>query len=149
MRLRLYIPASLAGAVLLPELGLAHEGATGIVKTRMDAMESMGKSLKEISRRLRANQNLAGIEGEASHIRETAAHITALFPPGGDTKPTDALPAIWRRWPEFQAKAAQLEAESARLAAVAATGDPKAIAAQFKAVGQSCAGCHHDFRAKQ
>lgn len=127
----------------------AHEGATGIVKERMDAMASMSHAMKAIGKSIEANRDLAAVQNEAGRVREVAAHIPQWFPPGSTAKPTDALPTIWQRWPDFRARAAQLEQESAKLAAVAASGDPKAIAAQFRVVGQTCTRCHTDYRQKQ
>jgi cytochrome c556 len=149
MRPTRILPAALVAALFgVISVVSAHEGATGIVKERMDAMTTMSNTMKTIGRFIEANRNLAGIQDEADRIRNIAAHIPQWFPPGS-TKPTDALPTIWQRWPDFQARAAQLEQESTKLATVAASGDPKAIAAQFRAVGQACSGCHQDFRAKQ
>jgi cytochrome c556 len=143
------LPQALAVALVVPSLTSAHEGATGIVKERMDAMTSMSKTMKTIGRFIEANRNLTGIQEEAGRIREIAAHIPQWFPPGSTTKPTDALPTIWQRWPDFQAKAMQLEQDSAKLAAMAASGDPKGTATQFRTVGQTCTGCHTDYRQKQ
>jgi cytochrome c556 len=130
---------------VLPRVS-AHEAATGIVKERT---ASMSHAMKATGKSIEANRNLASIQEEAGRIREVAARIPHWFPPGSDAKPTDALPAIWQRWSDFQAKAAQLERESAKLAAAAASGDPKSIAAQFRAAGETCSGCHADFRQKQ
>ena len=137
--------------VVLVELHFvwAHEGATGITKERMDSMESMSKAMKAIRRCVEGNRNIAAIQAEAERIRELAIRIPQWFPTGSDAKPTDALPAIWQRWTDFQAKAAQLEQESAKLAAVAASSDFKSISAQFRVVGQTCSACHTDYRQKQ
>ena len=127
----------------------AHEGATGITKQRMDAMESMARAIKAIRRSLEGNRDSAAIQNEAGRIREMAVRIPEGFPPGSDAKPTDALPAVWQRWTDFQARATQLEQESAKLVAVAASGDIKNIAVQFRVVGQTCSACHTDYRRKQ
>jgi cytochrome c556 len=127
----------------------AHEGATGITKQRMDAMESMARAMKAIRRSLEGNRDSAAIQNEADRIREMAVRIPQWFPPGSDAKPTDALPAVWQRWTDFQARATQLEQESIKLVAVAASGDIKNIATQFRAVGQACTACHADYRQKQ
>jgi cytochrome c556 len=127
----------------------AHEGATGITKERMDAMESMARAMKAIRRSLEGNRNSAAIQNEADRIRDMAVLIPQWFPSGSDAKPTDALPAIWQRWTDFQARATQLEQESAKLAAVAGSGDVKNIAVQFRVVGQTCSACHADYRQKQ
>jgi cytochrome c556 len=127
----------------------AHEGATGITRERMDAMESMARAMKAIRRSLEGNRDSAAIQNEANRIRETAVHIPQWFPPGSDAKPTDALPAIWQRWTDFQARATQLEQESTKLVAVSASGDIKNITAQLRVVGQTCSACHADYRQKQ
>ena len=127
----------------------AHEGATGITKERMDAMESIARAMKVIRRSLEGNRNNAAIQNEADRIREMAVRIPQWFPPGSDAKPTDALPTIWQRWTDFQARATQLEQESTKLVTVAASGDIKNIAVQFRVVGQTCSACHADYRQKQ
>jgi cytochrome c556 len=81
--------------------------------------------------------------------RSSNERIPLGFPPGSDTKPTDALPAVWQRWADFQARATQLEQESTKLVAVAASGDIKDTAVQFRVVGQTCSACHADYRQKQ
>jgi cytochrome c556 len=124
----------------------AHEGATGVAKDRMDLMQSMSREMKEISRRVNANRDLAAIGVSAARIRDTAPRLAALFPPGSGTGITDAKPEIWQRWDEFQGKALALQKESAALGAVASAGDPKAIGAQFTALIRACTGCHTDFR---
>ena len=59
---------------------------------------------------------------------------------------TDAKPDIWKDWDKFVAAAKALERESAKLAVVAKSGGKADIAAQVKAVGKSCGGCHKPFR---
>ena len=149
MRSARVIPLALVVALLVLPRVSAHEGATGMVKERMDGMEGMSKTMKTIGRYIEANRNLAAIRHEATHVREIAAHIPQWFPAGSTAKPTDALPTIWQRWSDFQARAAQLEQESAKLAEMAASGDPQAIAAQFRTVGRACSGCHVDYRQKR
>lgn len=127
----------------------AHEGATGIIKERMDAMEQMGKAAKAMSERIQANRNLASIKDDALMIEGNAARIASWFPPGSDWKPTDAKPEIWAHWEDFTAKAGQLEDESAKLATATDTGDPGSIAVQFHAMARACAGCHDLYRVKR
>jgi cytochrome c556 len=127
----------------------AHEGATGIVKERMDAMTESGKAMKAATESIRANRNLASIKDEALAISATAERITALFPPGSDQKPTDSKPEIWTHWDDFTARAAELKDESAKLAIAVDSRDPGSIGAQFRVVGKVCTGCHDLYRAKR
>jgi cytochrome c556 len=127
----------------------AHEGATGIVKERMEAMETMGKLMKAMGRKIEINRNLASIKVDADKIGDAAQRIPDWFPIASNQPPSDAKPEIWPRWDEFQAMARRLQAASTALATAAASGEPKEIASQFKAVGSTCSACHDAFRAKR
>lgn len=136
-------------ASVVASLTWAHEGATGIVKERMDAMTEMGKQVKEISRRVATNRNLASIAESAMRIDATATKIPLLFPAGSGVGVTEATPAIWQRWDEFKTKADALGKEAVALAAAAASGDTKLISARAVALGDACVACHDVFRQKK
>ncbi len=59
---------------------------------------------------------------------------------------TDSKPDIWKDWDKFAAAAKAMGEESAKLAVVAQSGGMADIAAQVKALGKSCGGCHKPFR---
>lgn len=149
MNFRHLLCAATAIVVSVSFSSLAHEGATGVVKERMDLMESMGKQLKEIGQRIQTNRNLPSIRDHAQAISALSEKITALFPPGSLDRPTDAKTAIWEKWPQFEAHAQDLKKASAALADMAPSGDPKRVSDSFKAVSRSCAACHDDFRQKR
>src|SRR4029077_10603222 len=92
----------------------AHDHATGIVKERMDAMESMAKHMKAISERIKSNHDLAAIKADAEAIAALAPHIAHQFPPGSTQYPTQAKTAIWQNWPDFEKKVRALETESSK-----------------------------------
>lgn len=127
----------------------AHEGATGVVKERMDLMEAIGKDFKDIGQRLQANRNLPSIAERARRIEERSARIAALFPSGSLERPSDALPVIWERWEEFEERAKGLRNASAGLAEAAPAGDPKLVSERFRALTRSCNACHDAFRKKR
>jgi cytochrome c556 len=79
---------------------LAHSGATGVVKERMEGMKAMGDR---------------GHAGSA---------MTELFPEGSNAVPSEAKEDIWKEWETFAAMAHQLEvmAEALGRAAANATG---------------------------
>ena len=139
----------IALAIFTAATALAHEGAVGIAKARMDAMEGMDKQARDISRKIRANRNLASIADNAAKIRASAEKIPDWFPVGSDKGVTMAKPAIWSDWDAFKGYAAKVVAESDKLAAAAATGDPRTIRLQYMALDQACAECHERFRAKE
>jgi len=126
----------------------AHEHATGVVKERMDMMEDMAKRLKAIRDRIDRKRGLAAIKTDAEAIAAHGPHIVHLFPPGSMQRPTEAKAAIWQNWKDFERKANNLEAESAKLAKANAD-DLAALNAQARAVTQACAACHETYRARR
>jgi len=148
MKIRTRTSAALA-AILIPLVALAHEGATGIVKERMDAMEAMGRELTAMRRSIDANRNLAGIAERAESIGRTADRVPELFPPNSLTPPTTAKPAIWQEWNRFQSLAVQLRDAAGALGAAARTGDPTTVSARYRDVVRACLSCHQDFTSTQ
>ena len=65
-------------------------------------------------------------------IREAAARVPSLFPPGSRDGHSEATPAVWERWPEFVAAARALEGEAEKLAAAARSGHEAAMTGQFQ-----------------
>lgn len=82
----------------------------------------------------------------AAALAALGKDITALFPAGSDVGETAAKPEIWAQWDDFSAKADAAAEATAALAAAVEGGDRKAIGEGFKAVGQSCRGCHEDYK---
>lgn len=126
----------------------AHEHATGVVKERMDLMESMAKAQKAIRQRLRANRELDLIKADARSIQEFAQKIPSLFPSGSREHPTEAKGSIWQNWPDFERRARAAVLEADKLAAIEPR-DVKALAAQARTLSQSCGACHEHYRAKR
>jgi len=144
-----HIWLAVALTVAVPLASFAHEGATGVVKDRMDLMTAMGKELKSVGQKVASNRNLASISDSATKIKAMSENITKLFPPGSLDKPTDAKPAIWEQWDRFEGHVSDLQKSLDALAAIAPSGDPKQVSAKFKAVDRSCSACHDDFRQKK
>ena len=133
-------------ASLLP-LG-AHEHATGVVKERMEMMQQVAKHWKSIRERIDAKRDLESIKADAEAIAAHAPHIAHLFPKGSTQKPSEARAAIWQNWPDFERKAAALEAESKKLVNTS-PGDLAALSAQSRAVTEACGACHERYRTKR
>jgi cytochrome c556 len=136
-------------ALLVGSAVLAHEGATGIVKQRMDEMEHVGRVVKRINERLKSKRGLADVAREAEEIRAWAARIPSLFPPGSRDGHSEAMPAIWEKWPEFEAASRAVAQEAEKLAAAARSGQEAVLGAQFRSMTRACSGCHDVFRAKR
>jgi cytochrome c556 len=128
-------------------LAVAHAGATGVVKERMDAMKEMGEVTKYLAlwsrgilphdpERLRATAQILSSRMENSLER---------FPEGSLHSPTEALPTIWEDWPAFEEEARQLIALATALSARA--NAPAEAMALVPQIGESCTSCHQRFKA--
>jgi cytochrome c556 len=144
--------AFVALAVLVtPPALLAHKGhehATGVVKERMEVMESMAKAQKAIAQRLKASRELDLIATDARSIQELAGKISPLFPPNSREPPSEAKASIWQNWSDFERKAQATATEAGKLAATA-PHDVRVLTAQARAVSQACGACHELYRAKK
>ena len=144
-------PMALFGSMLLAVSCLsaaAHDHATGVVKERMEMMETMAKRMKSIRERIERRRDLDAIKPDAEAIASLAPHLLHLFPPGSTQKPTDARSAIWQQWPDFERKANELETESKKLVSTS-PDDFGAANAQVRAVTQTCVACHEKYRTKR
>lgn len=137
---------------LVTTAALAHGGATGVVKERMDAMEELGKATKGLAAMARGR---APFEPDAAAaLAETIeAHggdaLTELFPEDSISGPSEALPEIWEEWEEFARLAEDLEAQAIALQEVAAAEDVEAFQMEFRETTQLCLDCHEQFREKK
>jgi cytochrome c556 len=149
------------GAVLIASLALgslfdvsAHDGATGLVKERMEGMKSISRAGKVLSGMAKGKQDLDPQQARtlALKIRTHALRIPKLFPGTAHSQAgsgTEASPAIWERWPEFEELAQQLADASGDLASAAGNADTAEFRDHFSAVTESCRTCHKSFRIKK
>ncbi|MEZ5562741.1 MAG: cytochrome c [Gammaproteobacteria bacterium] len=94
--------------------------------------------------------------GRVEHQGHMLAHVDALatlgtqlkvlFPAGSGTGDTDALPLIWQEQARFAELLTASEKSTADLRTAVAAGDKAATMKAFKAVGESCKGCHDRYR---
>jgi cytochrome c556 len=75
---------TLLACIASATLALAHEGATGVVKERMDLMESQKEAMKVIGDMARGKKKFdaAAATKAANDISSTAKKIPELFPEG-------------------------------------------------------------------
>ncbi|KEA62276.1 putative cytochrome C-like protein [Marinobacterium lacunae] len=109
-------------ASLVSGVVLAHGGATGIVKERMDMMEDMKESMKSMSDMFsgKADYDVETVKSAAAVIQRNSGHaITKLFPEGSLQHGSEAKPEIWKEWDRFETLALQLQRYSAALAKAA------------------------------
>ena len=138
---------SLSG-LFLSNLLIAHGGAKGVVKERMELMKLLGDRMKEMGAMVKGKVvfESAVIAANASKIEQAAPDITRLFPDGNLQKPSEALPKVWEEWGRFNEMTDRLTLEAGKLNDVAITGTQREIMIQFTKVGKACSSCHTDFR---
>lgn len=135
-------------AVCASTLAIAHEGATGEVAQRMDAMSAIGdnnRTLSNISRG-RAEFDLATVVEAANAIASHSGQgFSDLFPEGSMSDVSDARAEIWQDWDKFSELSLSLESAANNLAKISSEDE---FTAAYKQVSQTCGSCHRSFRAK-
>ncbi|OED39692.1 hypothetical protein AB833_13800 [Chromatiales bacterium (ex Bugula neritina AB1)] len=131
---------------------VAHQGATGIVKERMDAMSDMSDRTKLIAKMFKGEKEL-----DRTYIRQAsesfASHGEALFTQFPDThesrmgSDTEALPSIWDDWDGFEEQINQFIAVNGELqTALDDQVSDKKLRKTFLTVARSCKSCHKNYR---
>lgn len=146
------LPRFLASSFLLAGIvtyAAAHEGATGVVKERMDLMKRQQRDVKLIGEMAKGKTafDAAKAAEAARDIGATSAKIPDLFPEGSDGHPSEALPSIWQEWDRYKKSAEELKLAAAALEQALTRGQDWKAA--FQAVTDGCKSCHQDFRAKK
>ncbi|MFZ5559092.1 MAG: c-type cytochrome [Pseudomonadota bacterium] len=90
----------------------------------------------------------AKFERNAGRVAALAPMPWEGFMAGTETGDTRAKPEIWLDQEKFQKLAERMEAETAKLAEVARSGDEAKMKAQFGETAKACKACHDDFRKK-
>jgi cytochrome c556 len=112
---------------------------------------------------MKANGQQAGIGGKMAKGEEpfaldkakkifttyadSAAKAPALFPDNSKTGDTRALPAIWEKKEDFNAKLAKFGSDAK--AAEAKVKDLDSFKAEYAEVQKNCGGCHQPYRRPQ
>ena len=126
-------------------LALAHSGATGIVKERMDMFKKNQGNLKAIKSHI-GSEDYESIVKLADEIRDWAVKMPDYFPEGSNEKPSEASPTIWTDFGGFKNAAMKNETAAKQLIAAAKAEDQKAVVDGFKAVAASCKSCHQSYK---
>lgn len=89
-------------------LAVAHSGATGVVKERMDLMKAIGGAMKSLTEMMRSEKpyDAQRVRADAEIIVQHGGDaMTALFPEGSLEMPSEAKAEIWQDWDRFAALA--------------------------------------------
>ncbi len=114
------------------------------------SMKSMGEGLKGIAAMVtgKAPYDAAKVKAIAMEIEKHATSIPKLFPKGSIKGPSEALPAIWKNWADFESDADDLVKVAGEMAA-AADASKDAAEELFGRLRKACSGCHDDYRKKK
>lgn len=117
------------------------------IKYRQTLMSGVGANMGAIGDILKNGLDLPGhLESHARHLAEDAKLIGPAFQAAVAEGATDAQPAIWTDWAGFEVAIADFEKAARGLEKASTSGDPAAVGAAVKGLGQSCGGCHDSYR---
>jgi cytochrome c556 len=130
----------------------SKDQALKIMHDRHEAMERLGKAMKELHRGLDASPPDANaIRAQTAIMAATAAKIPAMFPggTGPDVGKTRAKPEIWKQQGLFLRRAKEYQAAALAIDAAAKAGDMNKVMALHENVDKACKACHDPFRAPE
>lgn len=144
MRLMPILGRPLAAIVLGGLLAApVQAGGEGDAEYREHTMEAVGGHMQAMVDILKQKvPHTAHLALHANAMADLASIADTLFPEGSDGG--DALPAIWEEQEEFAGKLADFQEAAAGLKGAVGGAD---FGPAFQALGQSCKGCHDDYRA--
>lgn len=125
----------------------AHEGVKNpAVKARMHAMMTIGANTKALGRMANgaAPFEAQAARDAASSIAESAGQAPALFRMPETDPVSEARPAIWQNFDDFEAQLIALESAAARAAREMETIDD--LRAVLPQIGAGCRTCHRTYR---
>lgn len=150
MKYKLVLLVAFYVLAVTPVALVAHEDANGVVKERMDLMETQKDAMKVIGAMAKGEAPFDSVKAgkAAQKIETTAAEIVDLFPEGTLGPKSEAKPEIWTQWDKFTADAEGLEIAAKALKTSLADESPE-WKAKFKGVIDACKACHKTFRAEK
>ncbi len=144
--------AALSLAALAATAAIAQDEDTpASVEARHGIMENYSFSLSTLGAMAKGE-----VEFDAEMAQAAADRLVVLsnlnqegyWPEGtssDEVEDSRALPAVWEDMEDFQSGFGELHEAAMAMQEVAGDGQD-AIAGQMRAVGQSCGGCHDDYR---
>jgi cytochrome c556 len=147
----------LIGAAVLASLAAgaaqAQVPADRSVKYRQSALTVMSTSFGRIGAAVKGDIKLdpAALAANAEVVELMSRFAFDGFLQGTEQPTTTgkgAKPEIWKEWDKFKKLQGDLQANTAKLAVAAKSGDADAVKAAFGDTGKACKACHDAFRAQ-
>jgi cytochrome c556 len=136
-------------AVSALALGIAAANAQDPIAARKALMKATGGQGAQGAKFMKGEEpfDLAKAQAIFAQYQKTSNDGKALFPANSKTGDTAALPAVWEKKADFDAKLAKLGDDAK--AASAKVKDLDSFKAAFSEVQKNCGGCHENYRAKK
>lgn len=139
------VAVALAGPVAAEDVPM--DKVEQAVKYRQAVMSTMGGLVGTAVGQLRDGFEVGpGLDTVAAGLVATTQDIPALFPAGTDFGETDATAEVWSDAEGFAEKSQEAKEAAAGFQEAVASGDKATLMGAFKAVGDSCKGCHEAYR---
>lgn len=124
-----------------------------VIKWRQSVYQVLAWNNGRIKNNVEGSYNKDEVIRAANAIAAIAnSGLAALYPAGTETgkgwRETTVKPELFTETAKAGEAAKKFITESNELAKLAATGDAAAVKVQFGKLGQTCKGCHDDFRKK-
>ncbi len=150
--MRAFILGSLALAVGVVGLARAADLAAtpdDIIAGRQAGFDLQQGVVAAMKATIDAGGSVKPLTDGAKGLASWGGAIPGMFPVGTEMgHNTKAKPEIWSDRADFEKAAANFQAASVKLAALAEADDKAGFAEQFKATGAACGACHRQFRAR-
>ncbi|NJN52001.1 MAG: cytochrome c [Gammaproteobacteria bacterium] len=147
MSVRLTLLSFAASSMILSSgIASADEGAIGYRQKVMDAVGGTMQAMVAIAKQ--EVPHGAHLKVHAANMAGLASIAGDVFPAGSGGGDSDALPAIWTDAAGFQERLDAFQAAATQLDAVVSSGDMSKFGEALGGLGQSCKGCHDNFKAE-
>ena len=134
--------------ISFPFFSYSLEGATGIVKERMDKFQESKNLMRTINKSLSDN-NFNIIRQSAEKLNKWALEMHKYFPKGSEATSSNKSQAsdnIWSDPEGFKEAIKKFEFSSAKLIKTSQNKNIDNTVSSFREVAASCKGCHQQFR---
>ena len=131
-----------------PFFSYSHQGATGIIKERMDKFQESKNLMRTINKSLR-NNDFNFITQSAEKLNKWANEMEKYFPKGSEastSNKSEASSNIWTEPENFKKAIKKFEVASAKLIKISKNKNIDDTVSSFREVAGSCKGCHQKFR---
>lgn len=143
----------IASTLLASTSVLAHtfNEANKAIKYRQAAFTMIAGNVSEMGEMIKGKTewNEATFSKRAEQLSQLSLMpLDAFAVEGSDKGKTNALPEVWKNFPDFEANFVQFQKDTANLASVSETGDKAEIRKAFGKTVKNCKACHTDYKAK-